>query len=168
MGRPLSDPGVVGSSRKDTFVGDEARTERRGVFDTWSPSPVEGGVVRDWDEMEKIWQQIFFNELRLDPENKPILLSEPPLNPGAKREKTAEVISNQRFLLLPGDSSSFQVLFETFGIPSLCLENRATLALASSGRVTGLVVLSGHLRLLYSKSYNDVVRPYYHTLCASI
>ena len=104
MGRPLSDPGVVGGSRKDTFVGDEARTERRGVFDTWSPSPVEGGVVRDWAGMEKIWQQIFFNELRLDPENKPILLSEPPLNPGAKREKTAEVISNQRFLLFPGDS----------------------------------------------------------------
>lgn len=36
------------------------------------------------------------------------------------------------------------MLFETFGVPSLCLKDRATLALASSGRVTGLVVLSGH------------------------
>ena len=92
VGRPLPDPGAVGSSRKDIYVGDEARTERRGVFDTWSPSPLEGGVVMDWDGMEKIWHHIFYNELRVNPENQPILISEPPLNPRPKRERTAEVL----------------------------------------------------------------------------
>ena len=101
MGRPLSDPGVVGGSRKDTFVGDEARTERRGIFDTWRPCPLEGGVVMDWDGMEKIWHHIFYNELRVNPENQPILISEPPLNPKTKRERTAEVVFEE-------DSSFFR------------------------------------------------------------
>lgn len=92
VGRPLPDPAAVGSSRKDTHVGDEAKTERRGVFDTWSPCPLEGGVVMDWDGMEKIWQHIFYNELRVNPENQPVLISEPPLNPRPKRERTAEVV----------------------------------------------------------------------------
>ena len=101
MGRPLAEPGVVGSSLKDTYVGDEARTERRGVFDTWSPRPVEGGLVKDWDGMEKIWQHIFYNELRVNPENQPVLISEPPLNPRPKRERTAEVVFEE-------DSSFFR------------------------------------------------------------
>ena len=91
MGRPQVEPGVVGSSLKDTYVGDEARTERRGVFDTWSPHPVEGGLVKDWDGMEKIWHHIFYNELRVDPKDQPLFISEPPLNTKENREKTAEV-----------------------------------------------------------------------------
>lgn len=138
MGRPRAEPGVVGSSLKDTYVGDEARTERRGVFDTWSPHPLEGGLVKDWDGMEKIWHHIFYNELRVDPKDQPLLISEPPLNSKENREKTAEV----EFIK---SSDTLQVLFETFGVPSLCLKDRASLALASSGRVTGLVVLSGEV-----------------------
>ena len=105
VGRPpLPDPGSsVGSSRKDTHVGDEAKTERRGVFDTWSPCPLEGGVVMDWDGMEKIWQHIFYNELRVNPENQPVLILEPPLNPRPKRERTTEVVFEEESSLFSGD-----------------------------------------------------------------
>ena len=160
MGRPLAEPGVVGSSLKDTYVGDEARTERRGVFDTWSPHPLEGGLVKDWDGMEKIWRHIFYNELRVDPKDQPLLISEPPLNTKENREKTAEVRFEESYFWL------LQVLFETFGVPSLCLKDRATLALASSGRVTGLVVLSGEV-VSYSL-VSPLVRAHHLALCASV
>ena len=100
VGRPLAEPGVVGSSLKDTYVGDEARTERRGVFDTWSPHPLEGGLVKDWDGMEKIWHHIFYNELRVDPKDQPLLISEPPLNTKENREKTAEVGFRKKVVIL--------------------------------------------------------------------
>ena len=41
--------------------------------------------------MEKIWHHIFYNELRVDPKDQPLLISEPPLNTNENREKTAEV-----------------------------------------------------------------------------
>ena len=100
MGRPQEEPGVVGSSLKDTYVGDEARTERRGVFDTWSPHPLEGGLVKDWDGMERIWHHIFYNELRVDPKDQPLLISEPPLNTKENREKTAEVGFRKKVVIL--------------------------------------------------------------------
>ena len=61
-----------------------------------------------------------------------------PFEPKTKEGENCRGRFWERFIL-------FQVMFETFGVPSLCLANRATLALASYGRVTGLVVLSGHL-----------------------
>ena len=61
-------------------------------------------------------------------------------------------------------------MFESFGVPSLCLANRATLALASSGRVTGLVVLSGHLisSVIYRKESFNIIRPHHLTLCSTV
>ena len=53
--------------------------------------PVDRGIVTDWEDMEKVLDFTFNDELRVSPSEHPVLLSEPPLNPKANREKMTEV-----------------------------------------------------------------------------
>lgn len=121
VGRPRRGPGT--SRRGQSFVGKEV-TANVGWLDV--SIPVEHGVVTDWADLERLLQHTFAEELRVDPSDYQVLVTETPLNPRANRAKTIEL------------------LLESLNADGAHLASQPVLALYASGRTTGLVLDCGH------------------------
>merc|ERR1719221_2285769 len=113
---------MVGMHHKDVMIGDEAMS-KRGILSL--QYPIAHGIVTNWDDMEKMWHHTFYNELRVEPEEQGVMLTEAPMNPKANRERMT------------------QIMFETFNVPSFYVAVQAVLSLYSSGRTTGIVMDCG-------------------------
>ena len=122
LGRPKYDDTMNSIYLKDSYVGNEA-VSKRGLLSL--TCPIEHGIITKWDEMEKIWHHTFYNELCVEPEDHPVLLTEAPLNPKANKEKMS------------------QIMFETFNSPAMYIVAQPVLSLYASGCTTGIVLDSG-------------------------
>ncbi|KAI5851913.1 actin family [Tricharina praecox] len=122
VGRPKHTRVLAGALEGDVFIGNRAQ-ELRGLLKI--KYPLEHGIITDWNDMERIWQHIYSEELKTLSEEHPVLLTEAPLNPRTNRDAAA------------------QIFFETFNVPALFMSIQAVLALYASGRTTGIVLDSG-------------------------
>ena len=113
---------IMGTGSKDLYIGDEAQASRGALTLHY---PIDHGVVTNWDHMERIWNHTFYNELRVQPSEQPVLLTEAPMNPKANREKMTKI------------------MFENFEVPKMYVAIQAVLSLYANGRTTGIVLDSG-------------------------
>lgn len=112
------DPAIDGMG-KDFLVGADAKssTDITGLH-----CPMKNGIFEGKDDFEKLFKHIFENELHLDAERHPIVLSEPINNPVSARQLYAEI------------------LFESFHCPSVYYGTTPQLAMYTSNKTTGVVL----------------------------
>ncbi|XP_046580578.1 actin-1-like [Haliotis rubra] len=121
IGKPKYDTCMVGGFPKE-YVGDEAQM-KRGVLSM--KYPIHNGIVTNWDAMEDIWHHVYYNDLRVDTTEQPVLMTEAPLNPKRNREKMMEI------------------QFEKFEVPGFYVSIQAVLSLYASGRGGGILLDCG-------------------------
>lgn len=107
---------------KDIMVGDEASRLRQMLQITY---PLENGIVRNWEDMLHVYDYTFKERLQINPSECKIMLTEPPMNPMANRQKMVEV------------------MFEHYNFKSCYIAIQAVLTLYAQGLLTGVVVDSG-------------------------
>lgn len=110
------------SNTEDCFVGTDAEANSYKLNLNY---PIEHGIINDWEDMKEIYSHIFKNELRVEPAEFNVFLTEPLMNPKQNREKIA------------------QIMFETFKVSGLSFESQPLLCLYAGGKFTGFVVDSG-------------------------
>ncbi len=107
---------------KDIMCGEEASAARHSLDIRY---PVENGIVKNWEDMEHLWNYTFYEKLQIDPADNKILLTEPPKNPKQNREKLVEE------------------MFEHYNFAACNISIQAMLTLTAQGLLTGVVVDTG-------------------------
>ncbi|KAJ3575640.1 hypothetical protein NP233_g974 [Leucocoprinus birnbaumii] len=133
---------MAGALEGDTFIGRRAQ-EYRGLLKI--KYPMEHGIVTDWDDMERIWNWIYAEELGTLSEEHPVLLTEAPLNPRSNRDVAA------------------QILFDTFNVPALFTSVQAVLSLLVSR-----INLCQNLTIIYVVDMHLVGQPALFSIQATV
>lgn len=107
---------------KEIMCGDEAAAIRHCLEIKY---PVENGIVKNWEDMEHLWNYTFYEKLQINPGDNKILLTEPPQNPVKNRQNIIER------------------MFETYGFAASNVSIQAMLTLYAQGLLTGVVVDTG-------------------------
>nr|XP_020663691.1 actin-related protein T2-like [Pogona vitticeps] len=121
LGYPRSK--VSKSRQAEYYIGNEAQEKQEWLS---LRHPIEGGLITSWDEMEKIWKHIYDKGLGVKAFERPVLMTECPLNPKEDRAKIT------------------QLMFEHFKVPAFYLSIQAILSLYASAHYNGIVMDCGY------------------------
>ena len=99
--------------KKDYYIGTEAEDKIEELQITY---PIKNGAIKYWDDMEKIWEHIFTNELKADPIEHNIMITALQSCP----KETKELI--------------VEIMFEKFKVPGLYIANPGPLNLYNSSK----------------------------------
>ncbi|XP_004482790.1 actin-like protein 9 [Dasypus novemcinctus] len=113
---------TAGQPGLETFIGEAARSRP----ELTPVQPVRNGIIVDWDAAELIWCHMLEHDLRVATQDHPLLFSDPPFSPSTNREKLVEVA------------------FESLHSPAMYVASQSVLSVYAHGRVSGLVVDTGH------------------------
>lgn len=102
------------------MVGEEAAQLRNILQMSY---PMENGIIRNWEDMRHLWNYTFDEQLKIDPRDSKILLTEAPMNPKQNREKMAEI------------------MFEEYGFQGIYVAIQAVLTLFAQGMASVYVWL---------------------------
>ncbi|KAG7810854.1 hypothetical protein KL921_002482 [Ogataea angusta] len=107
---------------KDIMCGDEASAVRSALQISY---PMENGIIKNWEDMEHLWDYAFYERMKIDTTGQKVLLTEPPMNPLKNRETMCDV------------------MFEKYNFGGVYVAIQAVLALYAQGLSSGVVVDSG-------------------------
>jgi actin-related protein len=110
------------------YIGQEAWDNRT---DLQLQNPMQLGSVVDWGCLEQMWHHAFHKVLQVDPKDRRVLLTE------SSQQRYANKAHREHRERIT------QMMFETFQVSGLYMQNCSTLCLYASGRTTGLVLSSG-------------------------
>ncbi|KAA8906204.1 hypothetical protein DIURU_001146 [Diutina rugosa] len=107
---------------KDIMCGDEAAKVRSLLEVSY---PMENGIIKNWEDMEHLWDYSFYERLKQPTQGQKVLLTEPPMNPLRNREEMV------------------RIMFEKYQFDGVYVAIQAVLALYAQGHTSGVVVDSG-------------------------
>lgn len=124
VGRPIlrAEERTDGLEIRDIMCGDDAAAVRSALQISY---PMENGIIRNWEDMNHLWDYSFYDRMKMDTRGRKVLLTEPPLNPLANRERMV------------------QTMFEKYDFNGVYVAIQAVLALYAQGLSSGVVVDSG-------------------------
>lgn len=74
---------------KEYYVGKDTLQKSQQLH---LSQPIDNGVITNWDDMEKIWHHALFTELKVQPEEHPIIMTEASLTPKQNREAMTKIM----------------------------------------------------------------------------
>ncbi len=122
VGRSRSMGPMIGMNQKQVYVGNEALAKQSTLNITYI---VQNGVLKDYDGFEKILHHIFYNALKVEPEDSEVLIALSPESTSQNRERI------------------IQILFETFNTQAAYVSWDPVLSLYAAQRTSGIVIQQG-------------------------
>jgi actin-related protein 2 len=120
------------------MIGDEAAALRHGLEINY---PLDNGIIRNWEDMEHLWNYTFGSKLGIEPKDHRIVLTEAPMNPTGNREKMLEI------------------MFEKYGFKAVYVGVQAMLTLYAQGITLSFFVVNARVHRRSFAHLSCVLRP---------